>query len=69
MIMAAERGGLRRPFQLSYTDIQKTTRFARTTIRRAIQELETAGFLTYEHGGLECNPNLYELKDDWQGKE
>ena len=63
-VMVAERGGLKEPFEFSYTDIKKITGFARTTIRRAVKDLDAAGFLDYEHGGLECNPNIYELDDN-----
>ena len=65
VLMIAERGGLKVPFEFPYSDIKRITGFAKTTIRRAIKDLDDAGFLDYEHGGLECNPNQYELIDDW----
>ncbi len=63
VLLVAERGGLTKPFFFPYTKIQEVTGCAATTIRRAIKELEKAGFLEVEHGGLERNPNQYKLED------
>lgn len=63
--MIAERGGLKEPFEFPYGKIRDITGFARTTISRGIKELVVAGFLDYKHGGLECNPNEYQLADEW----
>lgn len=65
VLMIAERGGLTVPFEFPYSEIKRITGFAKTTIRRAIKDLDAAGFIEYEHGGLECNPNQYELVDKW----
>lgn len=64
-LMVSERGGRKEPFEFSYGDIKEVTGFARTTISRAIKDLAGGGFLEYEHGGLECNPNEYKLNDGW----
>lgn len=65
VVMVAEDHGLHVPFELSYLRIRKITRLSKPTIRQAIVELDKAGFLTYEHGGLECNPNVYDLIVHW----
>lgn len=65
VVMVAERHGLDAPFRLPYQRIRQVTGISKPTIRQAIVELEKAGFLTYEHGGLECNPNVYDLTVDW----
>ncbi len=67
VIMIAERGGLQIPFEFSYSEIRNITGFAKTTISRGIKDLVKAGFMEYEHGGLECNPNRYELENSWLG--
>lgn len=66
-VMVAERGGLRRAFKFPYKKIEKVTGMNPSTIRRGIKALESGGFLSYNHGGLEKNPNLYELSDMWLG--
>ena len=65
VVMVAERAGRQGKFRLPYRELHRITRFSTSTIRRAIVELERAGFLEYEHGGLEQNPNKYELDQDW----
>lgn len=65
IIMVAERHGVDQPFALPYKEIATVTGMTRPTISRAIKALAGAGFLQYEHGGLECNPNVYELESDW----
>jgi hypothetical protein len=65
VVMVAEDHGLRVPFTLSYTRIRQITGLSRPTIRKAVIELAKAGYLSYEHGGLECNPNVYDLNADW----
>lgn len=64
-VMVAERGGLQRAFKFPYKKIEKITGMNPSTIRRGIQALVAGGFLYYEHGGLEKNPNLYTLNDTW----
>lgn len=66
-VMIAERGGLRHPFEMSYKKIQEITGMNPSTIRSAIKLLNNSGFLDYEHGGLEKNPNLYILNEEWLG--
>lgn len=63
--MIAEDHGYHIPFKLPYTEIRRITGLSKPTIRQAVVELEKAGFLTYEHGGLECNPNMYDLNVEW----
>jgi len=65
VVMVAERHGLDAPFEIPYTEIRRITGFSKPTISQAITELETIGFLEYEHGGLECNPNVYDLDAGW----
>jgi len=65
VLMIAERGGLKIPFEFPYREIRRITGFAKTTISRGIKDLVEGGFLDCTHGGLECNPNQYELDDDW----
>ena len=65
VLMIAERGGLKIPFEFPYGEIRRITGFAKTTISRGIKALVEGGFLEYEHGGLECNPNEYDLAEDW----
>lgn len=65
VVMVAERRGRSDPFTFTYEDIKSITGFAQATIRQAVKELDEAGFLSYEHGGLERNPNSYTLNSDW----
>jgi len=65
VVMIAKRHGVDQPFTLPYREIAATTGMARPTISRAIKALAKAGFLRYEHGGLEYNPNVYELESKW----
>lgn len=64
VVMVAEDHGYYTPFTLSYTRIRQITGLSRPTIRKAVIELAKAGYLTYEHGGLEQNPNVYSLNSD-----
>lgn len=66
-VMVAERGGLQRPFKMSYKKIEKITGMNPSTIRIGIKLLDSNDFLDYEHGGLEKNPNLYTLNERWLG--
>lgn len=68
VVMIAERG-YSRPFRFTYVDMQKITGFSPTTVRQAVKLLDENGFLDYEHGGLERNPNVYELVDGWLERE
>ncbi|MCK5604124.1 hypothetical protein KAR91_19710 [Candidatus Pacearchaeota archaeon] len=65
VILAAERHGRKVKFTAPYNMLHKTTGLSTATIRKAIVSLEGAGFLTYEHGGLEQNPNQYEMEESW----
>lgn len=65
VVMVAERHGLDAPFRTPYKAVHRITGFSTSTIRRAIVALVKAGFITYEHGGLEKNPNVYELDAGW----
>lgn len=65
VVMVAERHGLDATFEISYTEIRRITGFSKPTISQAIKELVAIGVLDYEHGGLECNPNVYDLNADW----
>lgn len=65
VVMVAERGGLRYPFRMSYKKIEQITGMNPSTIRQGIKLLTSNGFLDYEHGGLERNPNLYMLNEKW----
>lgn len=64
IVLMAEAHGTRERFPIRYKRIEKITGFAHSTIRRSIVGLTKAGFLTYEHGGLQ-NPNLYTLTRYW----
>jgi len=63
-VMVAERGGFDSRFRFPYGKIREVTGFSRTTIRKAIKALDNAGYLDYEHGGLEQNPNMYDLNQE-----
>lgn len=65
VVMVAEDHGLHVPFQIPYRHIHSITGFSTSTIHRAIESLVTAGFMTYDHGGLEQNPNVYDLNTEW----
>ena len=64
-VMVAERGGLKYPFRMPYKKIEQVTGMNPSTIRQGIKLLTNNGFLDYEHGGLEGNPNLYMLNERW----
>lgn len=64
VVLVSERHGVDFPFESTYVELHKVTGFSTATISKGIKELEKAGFLTYEHGGLR-NPNLYDLEDSW----
>lgn len=51
-------------FSMRYDKIAEVTKFAQTTISRAIKDLVKGGFIEYEHGGLR-NPNIYTLNGTW----
>jgi len=66
VVMCAESRGRRDGFTFTYEQIKDITGFSQATIRQAIKGLDTNGFLSYEHGGLERNPNIYILNfEDW----
>lgn len=65
VVMIAERHGLDAPFRIPYWRISEITGFTDPTIRQAVKDLDAAGFLNYEHGGLERNPNIYDLDKQW----
>lgn len=67
VLMVAEQWGanLDGGFTFPYGEIMEITGFCRNTIAKAVKELSQAGFLYYEHGGLEANPNIYKLEDSW----
>lgn len=65
VIMVAEDHGLHAPFQIPYRRIYGITGFSTSTIHRAIESLVDGGFMSYDHGGLEQNPNVYDLESSW----
>lgn len=65
VLMVAERGGLKVPFEFPYSKFKRITGYAKSTISRGIKDLVKAGFIEYEQGGLEGNPNQYILNDNW----
>lgn len=65
VVMIAEDHGRQIPFTLTYARIRQITGLSKPTIRKAVIELAKAGYLAYEHGGLERNPNVYDLNHDW----
>ncbi len=65
VIMVAEDHGLYAPFQIPYKRIHSITGFSTSTIHRAVEDLVNGGFMEYDHGGLEQNPNVYELNTEW----
>ena len=65
VVMVAERRGRGESFTFTYKEIKGITGFSQATVRQAIKSLDMAGFLEYEHGGLEQNPNQYILNPDW----
>ncbi len=65
VVLIAEQRGLNVPFRMSYNKIHEITRCSSATIRIAIKALEKAGFLEYDKGGLEANPNVYTLEVSW----
>ena len=65
VVMVAERRGREESFTFTYKEIKDITGFSQATIRKAIKQLDANDFLSYEHGGLERNPNQYILNGDW----
>ena len=65
VVFVAERVGCDLPFSFPYKMIRETTRFRYGTTSKSIKELEKAGFLEYNHGGLERNTNKYTLAPSW----
>ena len=65
VVIAAECHGRREGFTFTYEQIKDVTGFSQATIRQAVKGLSDRGFLSYEHGGLERNPNIYKLNWDW----
>ena len=51
--------------EFPYKKMEEVTGMNSSTIRRGIISLVDGGFLSYDHGGLERNPNLYNLNDVW----
>jgi len=64
VILAEEAHGRLSPFRFRYEKLIEITRFSSATVRRGISDLEAAGFITYEHGGLQ-NPNEYSMVETW----
>lgn len=64
VILAEEAHGRLTAFRFKYEKIIKITGFSSSTIRRGISDLEKAGFIAYEHGGLQ-NPNEYSMVEWW----
>ena len=65
VVLVGERHGLDTPFPMPYEQIRQITGFSKTTISKAIKALSKAGYLSYKHGGLEQNPNYYDLENDY----
>ena len=64
VVMTAERG-FKRLFGFTYIEMEEITGFSPATVRQAVRLLDEHGFLDYEAGGLERNPNIYNLTDSW----
>ena len=64
VVMVAERGH-KHPFGFTYVEMEAITHFSSATVRQAVKLLKAHGFLDYEAGGLERNPNIYDLTDSW----
>lgn len=45
--------------------MEKITGFSSATVRQAVDLLDLHDFLDYDAGGLERNPNIYDLADSW----
>ncbi len=69
VVLVAERHNKSGKYPMPYKRIRKITGATDPTIRKAIKLLESNGFLTYDHGGLEKNPNVYDLNNDWLEQE
>ena len=65
VILVSERGGIDIPFKFPYGEIHKITGFSPATISKGVMKLVSGGFITYEHGGLEQNPNIYDMEVSW----
>lgn len=63
--LIAERAGRDARFPYSYKDMRKDSGYRYEILAICIKELEQAGFLDYEHGGLELNHNNYYLEPSW----
>lgn len=63
--MIAKRAGRDEPFTYSYKEMRKDGGFRYETIADCIRDLEKAGLLEYEHGGLELNHNHYYIDKSW----
>ena len=65
VVMAAQRAGCDESFSFPYKEIREATRFRYEMISKSIKELSKAGFIEYDHGGLERNTNKYFLEPSW----
>ena len=63
--LALRRKGVDRSFTYSYKEIKGDSGQTYNTIAKSIRELAEAGFVEYEHGGLELNPNRYYIPSGW----
>lgn len=63
--MVARRAGIDLPFNYPYREMRRDTGMRNDMIQKSIKDLDRAGFLEYEHGGLEWNKNVYHLADRW----
>ena len=64
VVLAGEAHGRTVAFRYKYERLTKVTGFSSATIKRGIDDLEKAGFIKYDHGGLQ-NPNEYSMVAGW----
>ncbi len=63
--MVCKRAGKPGGFRYPYKEIRRDTRFKFNTIASSVRQLARGGFLTYQHGGLQLNSNIYFLEASW----
>lgn len=64
VVLAGEAHGREVQFRCKYERLIKITGFSSSTIKRGIDDLAAAGFIRYDHGGLQ-NPNEYSMVSGW----
>lgn len=64
VVLAGEAHGRGVQFRCKYEGLIRITGFSSSTIKRGIDALAVAGFISLDHGGLQ-NPNEYTMVSGW----